>query len=172
LETTDILWLRSGYRKVWDILTNLKDHLQRAQNQQKLYADKHRVECTFEVGDLVYLRIQPYMQASIKKNGIEKPKRFFYGPYKVKRKVGAVAYELKLPQGSKIHNVFHVSCLKRALGQPIVANEGLPPVNRRTTNIDSRRDLGGESEKVKEQGHQGIFVQMEEFSYRGCHLRK
>jgi hypothetical protein len=112
-----------------DILTKLKDHLQRAQNQQKLYADKHRVECTFEVGDLVYLRLQPYMQASIKKNGTEKPKPCFYGPYKVKIKVGAVAYELKLPQGSKIHNVFHVSCLKRALGQPIVANEGLPPVN-------------------------------------------
>jgi hypothetical protein len=43
-----------------DILRELKDHLQRAQNQQKLYADKHRVERTFEVGDLVYLRLQPY----------------------------------------------------------------------------------------------------------------
>jgi hypothetical protein len=34
-----------------DILRELKDHLQRAQNQQKVQADKHRVDHTFEVGD-------------------------------------------------------------------------------------------------------------------------
>ena len=52
-----------------DILGELKDHLQRAQNQQKVQADKHRVERTFEVGDLVYLRLQPYRHASIKISG-------------------------------------------------------------------------------------------------------
>jgi hypothetical protein len=111
------------------ILKELKDHLQRDQNQQKLYADMHKVERTFEVGDLVYLRLQPYRHASIKKNGTENLKPCFYGPYRVKRKVGEVAYELELPQGRKIHNVFHVSCLKRALGQHVVANEEIPPVD-------------------------------------------
>ena len=86
------------------------------QNQQKLYADRGRVERHFEVGDLVYLRLQPYRQSTLKQKGAEKLKPRFYGPYRVIGIVGQVAYELELPQGSKIHNIFHVSCLKKALG--------------------------------------------------------
>ena len=40
-----------------DILKVLKENLQASQNQQKLYADRHRIERSFVVGDLVYLRL-------------------------------------------------------------------------------------------------------------------
>ena len=79
-----------------DILMVLKENLQAAQNQQKLYANKHGIERNFDVGDLVYLRLQPYRQSSLKKKGVEKLKPRYYGPYKVVRKVGELAYELEL----------------------------------------------------------------------------
>ena len=94
-----------------------------------MYANKHSIEWSFEVGDLVYLRLQPYRQSSLKKKGAEKLKPRFYGPYKIIRKVGEVAYELELPQESKIHNVFHVSSLKKTLGQHIAPSTELPPLD-------------------------------------------
>jgi hypothetical protein len=112
-----------------DIFMELKDHLQRAQNQQNIQEDKHRVERSFEVGDLVYLRLQPYKQAYIKRSGVENLQPHFFGPYRISRKVGVVAYELDLSHGSKIHNVFHVSYLKRAIDQHSTPLEVLLPLD-------------------------------------------
>jgi hypothetical protein len=78
---------------------------------------------------LVFLRLQPYRQSSLKKSGAEKLKPRFYGPYRIMRRVGEVAYELELPKESKIHNVFHVSCLKKAVGQFTNTSEELPPLD-------------------------------------------
>ena len=116
-------------QKSQDILRALKDNMATAQNKQKLYADRGQVERQFEVGDLIYLRLQPYRQSSLKQKGDEKLKPRFYGPYRVIRRIGQVAYELELPQGSDIHNVFHVSCLKKALGQQVTVTEELPPTD-------------------------------------------
>jgi hypothetical protein len=94
-----------------------------------MYADKHRVEHIFEVGDLVYLCLQSYMKSSLKMKGGEKLKPQFYGPYMVSRRVGEVAYELELPEGCKINNVFHVSCLEKAVGQHFFISTEFPPLD-------------------------------------------
>jgi hypothetical protein len=75
------------------------------------------------------LRLQPYRQDSIKRSRAEKLQPHFFGPYRVSKRIGGVAYELELPHGSKIHNVFYVSCLKKALGQHVRPIEALPPMD-------------------------------------------
>lgn len=102
-----------------DIMRTLKNNIQIAQNQQKKYVDQRRVERSFQEGDMVYVRLQPYKQSSLKKSGSKKLKPCFYGPFKVLRKIDEVAYALELPNESSIHNVFHVPCLKKGIGTAV-----------------------------------------------------
>ena len=53
----------------------------------------------------------------------------FYGPYRVIRRVGEVAYKIELLEGSRVHNVFHVSRLKKAIGQRVVPSADFPPLD-------------------------------------------
>ena len=107
----------------------LKENLQQAQNRMKHYADKLWSEREFIVGDWVYLRLQPYKQSSLALQRNMKLSPRFYGPFQVIEKMGKVAYKLELPSLVKLHPVFHVSLLKKKLGQQVTTIPNLPPVN-------------------------------------------
>ena len=81
----------------------------------------HRNERSFDVGDWVFLRLQPYIkQMSLKqakKDNKLSPK--YYGLYKVLQKIGMMAYKLELPIASQVHPTFHVSCLKKVIGEKL-----------------------------------------------------
>jgi len=96
-----------------DMLNLLKTHLAAAQTKMKHYADKNRSLREFQVGELVYLKLQPFAQASIAHRPCAKLAFKFFGPFKILEKIGSVAYKLELPSNALIHSVFHVSQLKQ-----------------------------------------------------------
>jgi hypothetical protein len=78
----------------------------------------------------VFLRIQPYKQMSLKqakKDNKLSPKD--YVPYKVLQKIGTMAYKLELPAYSRVHPVFHVSCLKKVIGDKILVQTIFPELD-------------------------------------------
>ncbi|KAK4276239.1 hypothetical protein QN277_019208 [Acacia crassicarpa] len=92
----------------------------------KLQADNHRRDVSFDVDYMVFLKVQPYRQKSLTNRRFNKLSPCYFGPYPIKRRVGAMAYELQLPPGSKVHPVFHVSLLRAAHGYDRSAP--LPPL--------------------------------------------
>ena len=81
------------------------------------------------MGDWVFLRLQPYRQQSLAYKGRWKLSPRYFGPFKVLQRIGTVSYKLELPPESKLHLVFHVSCLKLKLGQHVTPLPTLPPTD-------------------------------------------
>lgn len=101
-------WLTER-RVVHDLL---RQHLLRAQQIMKKQADKNRTFRQFIVDDMVFLKLQPYIQASVAPRANHKLLFKYFGPFRVTAKVSDTAYRLALPEGSTIHPVFHVSLLR------------------------------------------------------------
>lgn len=94
----------------------LKENLKKAQERMVFYANKNRSERKFLVGDEVFLKTQAFRQRSLKETKDHKFSPRYYGPFKVLKKIGSVAYQIQLPATAKIHNTFHVSLLKKKVG--------------------------------------------------------
>nr|XP_009775422.1 PREDICTED: uncharacterized protein LOC104225346 [Nicotiana sylvestris] len=104
------------------IIQLLKFHLARAQQRMKDTANQHRSERSFEVGDWVYLKLQPYRQILVASRPFNKLAAKYYGPYPIAAKIGLVAYKLLMPADVLIHLTFHVSQLKKCHEVPTIIN--------------------------------------------------
>jgi hypothetical protein len=122
-----LFWSETGERIVFgpNILQEdekhvhtVRDNLRVAQLRQKSYIDHRRRELSFEVGDFVYLKVSPMRGLHhFKVRGKLAPR--FIGLFKILEMRGEVAYQLELPsQLSDVHDVFHVSQLKKYLRVP------------------------------------------------------
>jgi hypothetical protein len=119
----------------------VRENLHVAQSRQKRYIDHRRRELSFEVGDFVYLKVSPIRGLRrFKVRGKLAPR--FIVLFKILEKRGDVAYQLELPpQLSDVHDVFHVSQLKKCLCVP---EEQIP-----MEELDAKEDLSYQEYPVK-----------------------
>ncbi|WVZ90863.1 hypothetical protein U9M48_037122 [Paspalum notatum var. saurae] len=96
----------------------IQSNLKSAQSRQKSYSDRRRRPLVFEKGDHVYLRVSPMKR--VHRFGVKgKLAPRYVGPFKITEKCGPVAYRLELPPHlAAVHDVFHVSQLKKCLRVP------------------------------------------------------
>jgi hypothetical protein len=119
----------------------VRENLRVMQSRQKSYVDHRRRELSFEVGDFVYLKVSP-MRGLRRFKGRGKLAPRFIGPFKILEKRGEVAYQLELlPQLFDVHDVFHVSQLKKCLR---VLEEQIP-----MEDLDAKEDLSYQEHSVR-----------------------
>jgi hypothetical protein len=114
--------------EVEETVKQIQANIIAAQSRQKSYTDKRRNPLEFEVGDHVYLRVSP--MKGLRRFGIkEKLAPHYIGSYPIIDKYGPTSYQVELSAKlSGVHNVFHVSQLKRCLKPPtdVVIKDTIP----------------------------------------------
>ena len=147
---TPVCWDEVGERKLLgpEIIQNtnekinvIREKLKIAQDRQKSYADKRKRALEFAVGDKVFLRVSPWKGIlRFGKRGKLSPR--YIGPYEIIEHVGVFAYRLALPpELSRVHNVFHVSMLRKYISDPSHILDTQP--------VQVRADLTYEEEPVQ-----------------------
>jgi hypothetical protein len=108
------------------MLPVIRQHLETTQLRIKRQANKHKLERSSAVGDWVYLKLQPYVQTSIATCSSQKLGFKYFSPYQVTKRAGSMSYNLKLPEGTHIHLVVHVSQLKKSVCSQDKVSTDLP----------------------------------------------
>ncbi|KAD3336316.1 hypothetical protein E3N88_31835 [Mikania micrantha] len=98
-----------------DKIAQIQQRLQATRSRQKSYADKRRKPLEFDVGDRVMLKVSPW-KGVVWFGAKGKLAPMYVGPFEITQRIGPVAYRLRLSDElSGVHDVFHVSNLKRCL---------------------------------------------------------
>jgi hypothetical protein len=93
-------------------MLKIKQNLKVAQGRKKSYADKNITHREFKVGEHVFLKVKAN-RSSLKLGNCAKLVARFCGPFKILERIGPVAYMLALRASMTVHNVFHVSLIKK-----------------------------------------------------------
>ncbi|GJS83070.1 hypothetical protein Tco_0749611 [Tanacetum coccineum] len=121
LKWMDKVSVRFGlWKETTDKVVVIKEKLQAARDRQKSYADSGRKMTEYEVGENVLLKVSPWKGVMrFGKKG--KLALRYVGPFEILERIGPVAYQLRLPEELiGVHDTFHVSNLKKCLGNAIL----------------------------------------------------
>ncbi|KAL4383820.1 hypothetical protein GQ457_15G019280 [Hibiscus cannabinus] len=124
---TPVCWAEAGQKllPMPDILKGttekvklIIERLKAASDRHKSYADLKRQEVEYAVGDKVFLKVSPWKKVMrFGRKGKLSPR--YIGSYEIVGRVGPVAYRLLLPpELERIHDVFHVSMLRKYRSDP------------------------------------------------------
>ena len=118
----------------------LQETMHQAQEDYKKFFDRRKKESPiFEIGEKVLLSAANLrLHIPSRKLG---PR--YIGPFKIKRKINDVAFELDLPSSYKIHPVFHVSLLK-----PVVPESFPDRIEPPPTPVEIEGELEFEVEAI------------------------
>ena len=101
-----------------DKVAVIKQKMKEAQDRQKSWADLKRRELEFSEGDHVYLKVSPIKSLHARQTKGKLSPRYI-GPFEILERVGNLAYRLALPPNlSGMHDVFHVSVLRKYVPDP------------------------------------------------------
>lgn len=105
-----------------EIIRQLKFHLLHAQQLMKKQADKTRRDIEFAIADCVFLKMRFYRQTSLVGRSCAKLAVRYFGTFEIISRVW-LAYKLKLPVSYRIHPIFHISQLKKVIGEHQVVQD-------------------------------------------------
>jgi hypothetical protein len=93
-------------------MLKIKQNLKVSQDKKKIYANKGRIHKEFKVGDHVFLKVKAN-KISLKLENCSKLATHYCGSFEILESIGAIAYMIELSASMYVHNVFHVSFLKK-----------------------------------------------------------
>eukprot|EP00253_Pinus_taeda_P019185 PITA_19185 len=104
-------------KEMEEMVKKVRVNLKVAQDRQKNFVDQKNRYKEYQFGDHVYVRIQA-KKCTLQWSRCAKLAPRFCGPFQVLARIGLVAYQLALPSHIQVHNVFHVSMLKKYVYDP------------------------------------------------------
>jgi hypothetical protein len=99
-------------REIEEQMMKIKQNLKVSQDRKKSYADKGITPMEFKFGDHVFLKVKAN-RSSLKLRNCSKLAACYCGPFEILERIGTVAHMILFLASIYVHNVFHVSLLKK-----------------------------------------------------------